>query len=222
MRTYSEYRAAARETLDGRWTEAVVMSLVLMIAIGLVAGTDMWISLSSALNNSTSPYALFGSSVDLLGTILLVGPLAYAMTNALLAMKRDELKDVPVKSMLNLFKGDWQRYVVTYMIQYLVIILISIPTLCIGGIILSYAYKMTPFLLNDYPELSPKEALKLSREMMKGYKWNLFVLDLTFIGWDILAILTCGIGLLWVMPYQTLAEAYFYEDLKADVVVEEE
>ena len=80
---------------------------------------------------------------------------------------------------------------------------------------------MVPYLLLDYPELSVREAMKLSREMTRGYKWDLFVLDLTFIGWILLSILTLGIGGLVVEPYQQAARSAFYEDLKSQRIVEE-
>jgi uncharacterized membrane protein len=101
-------------------------------------------------------------------------------------------------------------------------ILIGIVTLGIGAIILAYAYSMVPYLLYDYPELSIREAMKISREMTRGHKWELFVLDLTFIGWIILSMLTAGIGILFVEPYQQAARCAFYEDLKHDTIVEED
>ena len=107
-------------------------------------------------------------------------------------------------------------------ILYTVIItFVSIFTLGIGGVILSYAYRMVPYLLQDYPELTPREALKISREMMRGNKWRLFVLDLSFIGWILLSIITLCIGMLLVTPYMQIASAFFYEDLKAKTIVEE-
>jgi uncharacterized membrane protein len=80
---------------------------------------------------------------------------------------------------------------------------------------------MVPYLLHDYPELTPREAMKISREMMRGQNWNLFVLDLTFIGWILLSILTLGLGILFVQPYMLTARAAFYEDLKGEKLVEE-
>ena len=56
---------------------------------------------------------------------------------------------------------------------------------------------------------------------MKGHKWDLFVLDLSFIGWILLGIMTAGIGLLWVAPYMETTRAAFYEDLKNECIEEE-
>ena len=58
--------------------------------------------------------------------------------------------------------------------------------------------------------------LAKSSAMMKGRRWHLFCLYLTFIGWGLLAILTCGIGVLWLTPYMQSAFAAFYEDARAD------
>ena len=75
---------------------------------------------------------------------------------------------------------------------------------------------MTPFILAEKPELSAKEAIDLSMEMMEGHKMEFFMLWLSFIGWCLLGLLTLGIGYLWIMPYMYTATAAFYEDVKAE------
>ena len=221
MKSCSDYRAEARETLDGRWLETVLMSVVVLVVAMLFSGITSLFSASESLGwDLASSFVVTMDACSTVITILLVAPLEFAMFNVLLRMKRGALNDTPLAEMFGLVKGDWSRYVVSYVLELIIILLISIPTLGIGGIIFTYAYKMVPFLLHDYPELTAKEALKLSREMMKGYKWDLFLLDLSFIGWALLAICTFGVGLLWLMPYQYAAEAAFYEDVKAETVVE--
>lgn len=84
----------------------------------------------------------------------------------------------------------------------------------IPGIIKSYAYAMSYYIKIDHPELSANECITASRKMMKGHKWQLFVIDLSFIGWYILGFLALGIGVLWVHPYHELTKALFYEELK--------
>jgi uncharacterized membrane protein len=113
------------------------------------------------------------------------------------------------------------RFLVAGLLILILSSLLAVVTLGIGAIILSYAYSMVPYLLHDYPELTPREAMKISREMMRGQKWNLFVLDLTFIGWILLAICTAGVGMLFVQPYMLTARAAFYEDLKSEKLIEE-
>jgi len=82
----------------------------------------------------------------------------------------------------------------------------------IPGIIAVYRYRFAFYILMDHPECTAKEALCMSKELTKGFKWDLFVMDLSFLGWNILCGLTLGILSLWIMPYQytTEAEAYKY------------
>lgn len=87
----------------------------------------------------------------------------------------------------------------------------------IPGIVVSYGLDMVPYILADNPGIGIMDAIKASWEMMKGYKWKLFVFDLSFIGWIILDILTLGIlGIFYVNPYIGSSHAAFYEALKAE------
>jgi len=85
----------------------------------------------------------------------------------------------------------------------------------IPGIVKSFSYAMTPFILMDEPDIEAKEALEKSKQMMEGHKAELFVLYLSFIGWALLATFTCGIvGFFYVYPYMALASAVYYDLLK--------
>ena len=87
--------------------------------------------------------------------------------------------------------------------------------LIIPGIIKAYQYSMMPYLLIDRPDLSIKECFAMSKKMTSGFKWSLFVLELSFIGWAILAVFTVGIlDIFFVTPYMTLAMAGAYDYLK--------
>ena len=86
----------------------------------------------------------------------------------------------------------------------------------IPGIIKSFSYAMTPFILVERPELSANAAINESRRLMKGRKFDLFYLYLSFIGWFILSILSLGIGFLWLGPYVQTSLAAFYADVKAE------
>ena len=90
----------------------------------------------------------------------------------------------------------------------------------IPGIVANYRYAMTPFIMADYPELTASEAIDRSKELMDGHKGELFMLHLSFIGWDILAALTLGIGHLVLNPYKNAAEAAFYRKLHPRKTVE--
>lgn len=88
--------------------------------------------------------------------------------------------------------------------------------LFIPGIIKSYSYALTPYLVTDLVEhygslAKPTEAINISKELMAGHKWDLFKLDLSFVGWFIVGILTFGIGLIWIEPYYVMARTCFYK-----------
>ncbi len=84
----------------------------------------------------------------------------------------------------------------------------------IPGIVKSYEYRMIPYLLTEYPEMPRGEAFARSRALMNGQKWKTFVLDLSFIGWDILSLMSLGLlGLFYVGPYKNMTDAALYEAL---------
>ena len=86
-------------------------------------------------------------------------------------------------------------------------------SVCIS-IPVSYAYSMAHLIMADYPGVGAIEALRLSRQMMRGNKFRLFCLDFSFIGWDLLAACcTCGIGYYFLTPYQHVSHAAFYEEI---------
>ena len=89
---------------------------------------------------------------------------------------------------------------------------ITLGTICcvIPGIYLSYCYYLVPYILSENPDMKAMEAMRLSKEMMEGHKLNTFVLELSFIGWRLLGMLACGVGLFFVQPYvdATMAELY--------------
>ena len=89
----------------------------------------------------------------------------------------------------------------------------------IPGIVKAFSYSMTPFILEEHPELGANEAIDHSRAMMKGHKFDLFWLILSFIGWGFLCLFTFGIGYLWLIPYMSTSISAFYEDVKADYEV---
>lgn len=93
--------------------------------------------------------------------------------------------------------------------------------LIIPGIIKGYSYAMTPYILKDkfaagQADIGATEAITESRHLMDGHKMDLFVLDLSFIGWGLLGIITFGIGFIWIVPYYRQTKANFYRSLVAN------
>lgn len=85
----------------------------------------------------------------------------------------------------------------------------------IPGIIAAYRYRMAVYLMLDHPEMGILECLDQSKEMMYGHKLQLFVLDLSFLGWMLLSVIP--FVSLWVRPYITVTEAHFYQVLTVRV-----
>ena len=85
----------------------------------------------------------------------------------------------------------------------------------IPGIIAAFRYSMAFYILADNPEMSGMEALKASKQMMKGHKMEFFLLQLSFLGWCLLAILAFGILMIWLAPYIKTTNALYYEKLKS-------
>ncbi|MGN0142627.1 MAG: DUF975 family protein [Roseburia sp.] len=85
----------------------------------------------------------------------------------------------------------------------------------IPGIIKAYEYQMVPYILAENPDITKEAAFSMSKRMMDGNKWKAFVLDLSFLGWEILSGMTLGIlGIFYVNPYRNQTEAALYEALK--------
>ena len=208
MKTPYEYRAQAREALQNRWGEAAIVSLIILLAAMIIA--------------TPSFIAEWAGSITTLLSVLVL-PLQYAYYISLLERTRgneEELTHYTFQYTINHAYAN-TRFLVAGLFIMLISMVAAIFTLGIGAIVVKYMYSMVPYLLHDYPELTPREAMKISREMMSGQKWELFVLDLTFIGWILLSIITFGVGMIFVEPYISTARAAFYEDLKSEKLVEE-
>lgn len=109
--------------------------------------------------------------------------------------------------------GRYKNVAVVMFMRWLYTFLWSLLFL-IPGIIKGYEYYLVPYILYDTPDIDYKAALRLSRDMMYGNKWRLFVLQLSFIGWNLLAALCCGIGLFFLTPYLEATYLEFYEDVR--------
>ncbi|MBR1763012.1 MAG: DUF975 family protein [Eubacterium sp.] len=84
----------------------------------------------------------------------------------------------------------------------------------VPGVIFYYKYYFTSFILAEKPELSWKDAMNISKKMTDGHKGELFVLDLSFIGWGFLTAITFGIVGIYVQPYVYTTKALYYENFK--------
>lgn len=168
-----------------------------------------YMAMQSKVNSSLCLYYLL--------LILVVFPLSVGFANAflrLLVQGDDGLTG-------NMYRISTKRYwhKVWGMLLMRIFIFLWSLLLFIPGIVKSFSYAMTPFILEENPDLSANEAIDHSRAMMRGHKFDLFWLYLSFIGWAFLTVFTLGVGLLWLIPYMQASLAAFYEDVKADYEV---
>ena len=116
--------------------------------------------------------------------------------------------------------SDYAHVFVTLLLRDIFVVL----WLCLGifpGLIKIYSYKMVPYIVKEYPDLSETEVITLSRRMMDGNKWHAFLLDLTFLGWLFAGAVTFGvISVLWALPYYENTWAALYLELNGEQGVE--
>lgn len=175
----------AREALKGKWGGAVIATLVFCLISGAA---------------SAIPFV----------SLIVSGPLAMGIAYYFLALSRG--KDPLIE---DLFKGF--NYFLNTFVAFLLVTLYTLLwmlLLVIPGIIAAISYSQVFFILAEDPTINSSDAIEKSKKMMYGYKWKYFFLGFRFIGWAILALLTCGIGFLWLIPYMQVTLAKFHDDIK--------
>jgi uncharacterized membrane protein len=217
MKTNKEYKNAALAALKGNWAPFVVAVIIMMAFMYVIMGPYLFVyQVSLGMNQIViSPaFALAAVALYILGMPLLTMPLTLGFDYA----SNRLLVEGDNRAVGNLFRdsfGRWGRKVWGMFLMNFFISLWSL-LLIIPGFIKFYAYALTPYILIDNPELSANQAINLSQKMMKGHKFDMFILHLSFIGWIFLSIFTFGIGLLWLLPYMMTAQAAFYQDVKKE------
>ncbi len=236
----AEYRSAARGMLRGKWTEAVLVGLVASLLCGEInrRGLNLNFNLNvedlSHTVSSVPPDSGFveylqqlianGFAAGVLAMTLLIGLIGLVISIVLggvietgYARYNMKLVSGSGTSFYDLFY-EFRRWGTCVVMRLVRSILVFLGTLVfiIPGIVLGYGFRMAPYILAEHPECGSWEALSESWNMMRGHKFRLFCLDISFIGWSILCAFTCGIGYLWLTPYTKASEAIFYLELAGD------
>lgn len=201
MKQTSYYRAEARSILGGQiFSEKWLYALLVCLIASAVAG--------------------FASSTGIL-SLVLAGPIAAGLAAVFLKIRREGTK-ADFETLLWSTKEN--RFLPTLLLGLMqtIFLLLWFCLFIIPSIVKSYAYSMSFYIQQDHPEYDWNQCITESRKLMDGKKANLFLLDLSFIGWFIVSLCTFGIGMLWVKPYMEAAHAAFYEDIKAPVIKVEE
>lgn len=220
MKTNQEYKNAALSRIRGNWAPLIVASIVFLLIALLCVGAREWDVISDKLSGlaffvpSTSGIKALVEGCGLLAVIFILGPLGVGYDNALRVFYESGDTDA-TSNMFSIATGNYLHIVWTYVLMTVKIFLWTL-LLIVPGIIKSYAYALTPFIVVEHPELSASEAIAESERLMEGHKFDLFWLQLSFIGWFILCLLTMGIGFFWLEPYAETSFVAFYEDIKAE------
>ena len=233
-----DYRARAREALRGHWFIAIIASLIVSIITGcftVTYKTDGEVD-SVIPENDTSIVSTVIDSVsqqgsgDGLTTVVTIAYVIFALiflfacfvqivVTGVMSVGQsrfylDLLSQYPLK-LRTVFSGfkNFRVAAVAFLKMFLRVLggtlLFVIP-----GIIICYTYALLGYVIADNPRMSADETLQECKRIMKGNRWKLFCLSMSFFGWALLGVLTFGIGLLWVMPYQSAAIAEFYREAK--------
>ena len=229
MKSNTDYKNAALAALKGNWGKGVLATVIYMAVIYIAMGpylhqTFQFQTTMTAVDTMSYPDLLAQMSklygymgLYYLVTIFVIAPLGVGFFNAFRQLLVAGDREIPA----NMYKIATKNYWHKVWGMFLMGLFIALWTLLfiIPGIVKMFSYAMTPFILEENPDLTANEAIDRSRAMMKGHKFDLFWLILSFIGWGILCVFTLGIGTLWLTPYMQTSIAAFYEDVKADYEV---
>ncbi len=216
--SYSDYRLKARRSLEGKWVLAIVVTVVAALCGGLITngGFNMDLELDEETLTKMPEILIplltaYASIAGVLSIIQFIAGGVIRQGYASFLLKLHDGEQVEFNDLFSQFHRFKDGFLLS-LLQGLFILLWALLFI-IPGIVAAYSYAMAPYIMLEHPELSPRECLSASKEMMKGHKGELFILELTFIGWEILCAFTLGIGNLWLNPYMNATIAAFYRDI---------
>lgn len=201
MQDNKTFRKQALAKLEGNWGTAVLFTVAFSVFCMIVGNGPSWAtgSLSEGLSATLSICSL------------ITLPASFAYTVEFLRLHRGS--EMKIVSLIEFYR---QKRVWAAMLLKGILAIIGSICFVIPGIVICYMFSMTEYVMLDNPQLGSQQAMALSRKMMKGKKMKLFLLDLSFIGWIILSMLTLGLGFILLCPYMQASHAAFYEDLLAE------
>jgi uncharacterized membrane protein len=216
----SELRLKARESLTGNYWPAVLAAFLASIFGAMISGAGNFsIDVDSELYGFlleklprvlVTALAFLGGISGAISLVAFVLGGVVQMGYAKYLLKQHDREILSIKDLFSQFdhfpQGFLQKFLRS-LYTFLWGLLFIIP-----GIIKHFSYAMTPFIMAENPEMTAKEAIAASKQMMEGRKMELFCLSLSFIGWALLASLTAGIGFFFLNPYVEAAYAAFYRD----------
>lgn len=193
----------SKDQLRGKWGLVIAAFIISAIIPSII-------SIIGSITESDSI-----TTIGMIIAVIVAGPISYGFCTFILNIIRG--KDASISDIFAGFNGKIFVKALIIMILTTIVVGIGYMILIVPGIILSIMFSQSYFILVDNNDLSAIDCIKASCEMMKGNKMYFFILMLSFIGWFILGEITCGIGLLWVMPYYNITIGNFYDELSNKV-----
>ena len=193
----SKIMKEAYASLKGKWVLAIggnLLFAIISMAVALVG----WLTVGED----------WGANLT---SLIFAPPLAIGMTIFSLNISRDNNPEID--NLFIPFKTSWVNAILAYFMMG-VLVAVGFILLIIPGIIVALMFSQVFFIMGEDNEISAYDALVKSMNMMKGYKWKFFRIALRIIGLAILCIFTLGIGFIWLLPYQNVVYAKFYDDIK--------
>lgn len=228
-RASAELKRIARENLTGRYSVPMGALVVGTLCCNIPLLLFGWMTDNSAVGMLT--YYLASFILSLLSGVLAVGRMQIGMRMARGA-------EYQFSDMFCVFRGRADRYIIAVLLRTLIVLIPQIPVYLlrfmgyqafsygqfivmlvfvlvgsVAAIVLNLLFAQVYMLLLDRPELTALEAFRKSAELMKGNKGRLFYIDLSFLGWELLAACSFGIGMLWVGPYMMQTQITFYREV---------
>ncbi len=235
MWTRRQLKERAKADVSRSYWGLVLMGLIVSIIDGVGNGYNSGSSSSTdSMRNLTTNnvdwdlffgilfivlvFALIGILAGLALKAFLLNPLRLGATKYFIEAARGEKKAGDIGLIGYAFGGGrYKNIVKTLFLRDLYVFLWSL-LLLIPGIIKSYEYAMIPYILAERPDLETEEVFELSRRMMSGEKFDVFILGLSFIGWMFIALLSFGLAaVFYIGPYIYMTDAELYEVLKTKI-----
>lgn len=214
----AEYKEIARDALKGNWGRAIGAMLIaaclgaFFTSLYFISHFMFIMSVAIRIFENLPHYFLMLVGIGIVLAVFFFfagGPARFGYIDFNLALldRREAVPSMVLGRFSLIWKGMYMKIALFFYELFFTILLI------IPGIVTMYAYAMVPYILEEKKDYTVGKAMKMSRKIMRGHKWELFCLRFSFLGWYILSLLTFGLALFYVLPYMNTAEAVFYNEI---------
>lgn len=218
MWSRTELKTNAKTAIKRYYWVAVAVCIVYTVVSGMQTGfltadqitkivSQFGIQSAQDIAELTKSYEMWTSIIGLLVMIFVFNPIIVGANRYFMESRSFKSS---FKSLFFAFKGGRYIKIVKVMLIRDAKILLWTCLFIVPGLIKTYEYHFIPYLLAENPDLTTQRYFEITKSMSNNEKFNIFVLELSFVGWNILGVLTCGIGFIFLRPYiyATYAELY--------------